>query len=74
MKMPERMPARPSRSDLQPAYADGLISDGLKPQFGRELCCAAKCAGKAGFLACVARCELTGEACDGGINNCSGGC
>jgi hypothetical protein len=38
------------------------------------LCCAAACSGKAGFGACVARCALDGQVCDGGINNCTGGC
>jgi hypothetical protein len=33
-----------------------------------ELCCIPK----AGFVACVARCHLDGQACDGGLNNCSG--
>jgi hypothetical protein len=34
--------------------------------------CAACCKGKAGFVACVARCIATGQACDGGVDNCSG--
>lgn len=75
MKMPERMRARPSRSDGQAAYVLERTLDGLTPQqFGRGICCSAKCAGKAGFLACVARCQATGQACDGGIDNCESGC
>jgi hypothetical protein len=38
---------------------------------GEAVKCAACCAGKPGFAACVARCMATGQACDGGVNNCT---
>jgi hypothetical protein len=71
MRLPQSIPARPFAGD-QPVYA--LVSmGGIEPQdWIRELKCAAACARKAGTVACIARCLVTGEACDGGIDNCSG--
>jgi hypothetical protein len=76
MHMPQSMPARLSGAD-QPVYAIAM-GYGLEPQlFGgigdwiQRAKCLACCKGKAGFLACVARCVATGEACDGGLDNCT---
>ena len=74
MRMPESLPVRPRTTD-QPIYA-ALYRAGLEPQFidildPKKLVCAAKCAPKAGYVACLARCLLDGQACDGGIDNCS---
>jgi hypothetical protein len=54
----------------QPVYAFGARQATLTPQ-ADWLQCAACCAGKAGFAACVARCIATSQACDGGLNNCT---
>jgi hypothetical protein len=70
MRMPYQMPARPSRVN-QPIYAFGLVGGGLTLQQVDALKCSACCAGKAGFGACLARCLATGQACDGGISNCT---
>lgn len=48
------------------AFAQGQLT---QQQF--NLGCAACCIPKAGYAACVARCQLDGRACDGGLNNCS---
>jgi hypothetical protein len=74
MKLPELLPTRPIMS--APYYgsynASGQIEaaqfDFLNP---KNIVCAAKCGPKAGYAACLARCLLDGQACDGGINNCS---
>lgn len=75
MRMPTALPSRPKRSDL-PIHVRGLGGNLAPQQFGdflnpRNLLCAAKCAPKAGYAACLARCLLDGQACDGGISNCS---
>jgi hypothetical protein len=36
-----------------------------------QLECALRCSSKASFGACVARCLLDGQVCDGGVDNCS---
>lgn len=36
-----------------------------------RLACIICCSRKAGFGACVARCLLDGQCCDGGISNCT---
>jgi hypothetical protein len=71
MNMPVCMPLALRRTDL-PIFAraspGGLTSqDFLDP---RNIACAAACSRKSGFAACLARCLVTGEACDGGIDNC----
>jgi hypothetical protein len=33
--------------------------------------CALCCSQKAGFAACMARCLLDGQCCDGGVRNCT---
>lgn len=72
MKMPVPLRARPDacavRNTSIPETRPGLI-----PQ-GDVLCCTALCSGKAGFAACLARCLATGQACDGGLSNCTPGC
>jgi hypothetical protein len=72
MKMPTMMPTRPSSSGpvfgLQPMGQIEAQFDFLNP---KNILCAAKCGPKAGYVACLARCLLDGQACDGGINNCS---
>ena len=37
----------------------------------QQLNCALCCIPKAGFAACVAACAVTGQACDGGVSNCT---
>ena len=69
MRLPVEQPARPQLFD-QPAFALGASQLQITPQ-GDWLQCAACCAGKAGFAACVARCIATGQACDGGLSNCT---
>jgi hypothetical protein len=78
MRVPVASPARPARSDqltLGPMVlasalqAQGLF-DGWFPD-PTKLKCIACCHHKAGFLACVARCVATGQACDGGVDNCT---
>jgi hypothetical protein len=69
MRLPGNMPSRPKRGD-QPIYVAVAGQAGLSLQADWAQC-AACCAGKAGFLACVARCTATGQACDGGLNNCT---
>jgi len=32
--------------------------------------CFTCCLRKKGFAACLARCEVTGQCCDGGLSNC----
>lgn len=74
MRMPDMMPARLRASDLHllpAALAMTAASDGGLLQQADWLKCAACCAGKAGFGACVATCIATGQACDGGLNNCT---
>ena len=72
MKMPIRMPQALRHTD-QPTFARASFG-GLHPQFDflnpRNIACAAACSRKSGYAACLARCLVTGEACDGGINNC----
>jgi hypothetical protein len=81
MRMPADMPTAP-RHINHPIYA--FNSPGVAvvlqgpfdwvPGVGQALAiarCTACCAGKAGTVACVARCLATGQACDGGLNNCS---
>jgi hypothetical protein len=80
MILPTEMPVALRSSD-QPFYAfasatDGVVAPGIFdwipiPGIGDGLKCAACCAGKAGFAACVARCLVTHQACDGGVDNCS---
>jgi hypothetical protein len=67
MRIPERLPPRPKLTD-QPVYGFAAHAT-LVPQGWAQ--CAACCAGKSGFLACVARCMATGQACDGGLDNCT---
>jgi len=69
MKLPMDMPSTPKRTD-RPVFGFALTADRITPQ-ADWFKCAACCAGKAGFLACVARCMATGQACDGGLNNCT---
>jgi hypothetical protein len=72
MNIPHWMPARLSVAD-QPVYALAGL-DGLEPQqFGdwiQRAKCAAACVRKSGYAACLARCLVTGQACDGGLDNC----
>ncbi len=72
MRMPDMMPARLRASDLHmlPIAMTMTATGELVPQ-GDWLQCSACCAGKAGFGACVARCVATGQACDGGLTNCT---
>lgn len=70
MRMPDMMPARLRVAD-QPIYALVGSWDGAIMPAADALTCAACCAGKAGFGACVARCMATGQACDGGLTNCT---
>lgn len=69
MRIPENLPPRPKRAD-RPMHTLAASRAGLTPQ-ADWFQCAACCAGKAGFLACVARCMATGQACDGGLDNCT---
>ena len=69
MRIPEQLPSRPQRSD-QPTYTVAMSIAGVMQQ-ADWLRCSACCAGKAGFGACLARCMATGQACDGGVDNCS---
>ena len=85
MQMPADLPAV-LRFAHQPLFnhaesSSGATAQGLfdwlpslpipLPGIGTGVKCAACCRGKAGFLACVARCVATGQACDGGVDNCS---
>lgn len=36
-----------------------------------KIACALCCYGKAGFGACMARCLVDGQCCDGGVSNCT---
>jgi hypothetical protein len=69
MYLPLNMPSRPIRSD-EPIFAVNANVQSLSPQ-GDPFRCALCCSGKAGFAACVARCIATGDACDGGLHNCT---
>jgi hypothetical protein len=82
MQIPNQMPAA-YRHAGDPLYLSAEITSALRPQglldgiggiggIIKGAKCAACCQGKSGFLACVARCIATGQACDGGIDNCSG--
>jgi len=73
--MPNQMPGRPSAIN-QPIFAGAQSGSEIEAQFlgfldPKNILCAAKCAPKAGYVACLARCLLDGQACDGGIDNCS---
>jgi hypothetical protein len=76
MQMPMPMPAV-MRMPFEPTFAFGADSDGARAQGPFDfidptrLRCLACCQPKAGFGACVARCVATGQACDGGVDNCS---
>ncbi len=76
MKMPTEMPAALRLAD-QPIFLFGMASSGVETQGifdfidPTRIKCLACCHGKAGFLACVARCVATGQACDGGLDNCT---
>jgi hypothetical protein len=81
MRLPTEMPGV-GRLVYQPVFAFESLNDSISPQgpfdfipgIGgglRTAQCAACCSGKAGFVACVARCVATGQACDGGVDNCS---
>ena len=76
MRVPAAMPARPMLTD-QPVFLSLEMVQALRAQGildfvdPRRIACLACCRGKAGFLACVARCAATGEACDGGLDNCT---
>jgi len=48
----------------------GFVTTGAQDWL-KGIICAKKCTSKKGFVACVARCMITGEACDGGVDNCS---
>jgi hypothetical protein len=69
MRMPTHMPSRPSQIG-GPNYIHVALSSALMQQ-GDPLKCGLCCSGKAGFVACLARCIATGQACDGGLNNCT---
>lgn len=69
MRMPIEMPTRPRFPD-GPVYVFGALASEIVPQQD-PLRCAACCMGRSGFGACVARCLVTGEACDSGTRNCS---
>jgi hypothetical protein len=78
MQVPVALPARPARSDqltLAPmALAGALQAQGIFDGFfpdPAKLKCILCCQHKAGTLACIARCVATGQACDGGIDNCT---
>ncbi len=77
MQMPATMPTVPRLAFFRPTFNSGLAQQGffdflpIPIPGGRAVQCAACCAGKAGFAACVARCVATGQACDGGIDNCT---
>ncbi len=76
MKIPMPMPAV-LRSPHHPIFAFTTAAGGAEAQGifdfidPTRLKCLACCQGKAGFLACVARCVATGQACDGGLDNCT---
>jgi len=80
MRMPIDMPAA-LRLSSDPIYAfaptpGSLASQGIFdilpiPGISDGIKCAACCAGKAGFGACLARCLVTHQACDGGVSNCT---
>ena len=69
MQLPTSMPTRPLRSD-QPIYVSPISHGKIAPQ-GDPAHCALCCIPKAGYGACVARCIATGQACDGGLSNCT---
>jgi hypothetical protein len=73
MKLPNPQHARPLTNAPWTSQMTHASAAGLMPQ-GDPICCAALCSGKAGFGACVARCVATGQACDGGLTNCTSGC
>lgn len=50
----------------------GKSASDLKQLSGNYLACALCCSQKSGFAACMARCLLDGQCCDGGVSNCSG--
>jgi hypothetical protein len=73
MRMPLHLPPRPHAPEgpihvLAETY--GNIAQ-QQTELGDPLRCAACCIGRAGFGACVARCIATGQACDGGLHNCT---
>jgi hypothetical protein len=72
MNLPSWMPVRLSVMD-QPVYATAQFTAVEQQQFGdwiQRAKCAAACVRKSGYAACLARCLVTGEACDGGLDNC----
>ncbi len=76
MRLPNAMPAA-FRSTDQPIHAFAAVLGGVEAQGifdifdPKRLACLACCRGKSGYLACVARCVATGQACDGGLDNCT---
>lgn len=59
-----------------PADASTEVGQAVTPQWSwlpglGALKCAACCKGKAGYVACVARCLVDGKCCDSGQGNCS---
>ena len=75
MRLPQSLPTKPSQAD-QPVYAFAAFDGDVRPQFldfldPKKIKCATACVRKAGYGACVARCLLDGQACDGGLDNCS---
>ncbi len=49
----------------------GRSASELKTISGDYLSCALCCSQKSGFAACMARCLLDGQCCDGGVSNCN---
>ena len=46
------------------------FTEKLKKGWVCRIKCPIECYSKAGYAACVARCLVDGNACDGGLNNC----
>lgn len=47
------------------------VNDSNRASIFSELSCALCCSQKSGFAACVARCLLDNQCCDGGVSNCT---
>lgn len=75
MRLPEILPTRPSQAG-QPMYAFAALAGRIGPQVldfldPKKIKCAAACVPRAGYAACLARCLVDGQVCDGGLHNCT---
>ena len=71
MRIPLDLPPLPRFQAGAFYAARGDYLEVQQETFADPVRCAACCIGRSGFAACVARCLATGQACDGGLRNCT---